>query len=114
MHRGPLACAGIFNRFHAPIFRIKNPSPLLTIDHKSNRAPRSKLLRSIDAVDRFGMTGTNYRNIANIISPGWAVRATLDEPSAEELQISILRKHMEYDSYLEIITGLFLVWPFSI
>jgi hypothetical protein len=110
----PLACAGIFNCFHAPIFRIKNLSPVLTIDHKSNRAPRSKLLSSIDAVDRFDMTGTNYRNIANTISPGWALRATLDEPRAEGLQASILRKHMEYDSYLEIITGLFLVWPFSI
>jgi hypothetical protein len=60
------------------------------------------------------MTGSNYRNIANIISPGWALRALLDEPRAEELQTSILRKHMEYDSYPEIITGPFLVWPFSI
>jgi polysaccharide pyruvyl transferase WcaK-like protein len=115
---GPLEWSGIFkrfditltNRFHASIFSLKNSTPVITMDYKTNRISRSKQSKASMLMDSFGLKDTNYKNVADITDSAWvlsAMQAALDEPRIKELQSSISRKNREYNSYLGKITSLF-------
>lgn len=113
----PLEWSGIFahfaitltNRFHASIFSLKNETPVITVDFKSNRVTESQKSKASMLLESFGIRDGNYAN-ATAMADDWvlqAMQASLENPGTAQLRARAAGMNEELDRYVALLSDLF-------
>ena len=108
----PFEWAGMFgryaitltNRFHASVFSLKNLTPVIAIDCKSDRVTDLGRSKVSLLLDDFGMKRTHYADMTSLLDAAWirqAMESSLAEPRTEDIRKGLATKRSLYGAYLE-------------